>query len=436
MSLHIFKYPHLASRLFNTPLAIEVNKLRTIAHVFASCSGVELHAIAGSQSITTKVRTQNGEIRPYRTVNAKAIIPVFGTLVQRTGSMDAESGLTSYEFLRRAVTEAVADSAIGEMVLHVDSGGGEASGLVDFMAFLREAKKKKPMTAITDNLAASAAYGIFSTADQRIVTQDAIVGSIGVRMLHVDQTARNEQAGLVVTEFFAGARKVDFSPHESLTDEKRTALQSLVDSFYEIFTGAVAESLGVSQLVVKDTEAGLFVGQAGIDTQLATDIGTLEGVLSRLPKVRGTAAKAQTQTPRRNNMEGIQTVAELRAAYPTLCQQIEQEGADAARVVSEVTERKRIQEICDLAPLGCEAIAQECAFTAPVSAAEAAKKFLAHQKTQGATQLQRIREDAPVPVSPAVPEQPSGQKANTLSPEAQRVNQENSGRLQIIRSVR
>jgi ClpP class serine protease len=263
---------------------------------------------------------------------------------------------------------------------------------------------RKPVTAVTDGMAASAAYGIMSAASRRLITQDATVGSIGVRLLHVDQVKYNDVQGVTVTEFFAGARKVDFSPHEALTEEKRAALQALVDAFYGIFTGAVARHLGVTQQFVRDTEAGLFVGRHAIDRSLAHAISTLDAVLAS-PAPARTSASGASQTRRSIIMSDIATVADLEATYPALVAQIRadaSESAATATAAAQQAERSRIREILDLAPLGCEALAATCCFTTPVSASDAAKQFLAHQKTLGPERLAQLRADAPAPVRPSV----------------------------------
>lgn len=69
-----------------------------------------------------------------------------GGLTHRMTFMDAmcTGGLSSYEGLRRGFDEAVADESIKTIVLHVDSGGGEASGCLSWhvTSWPVEAKRK------------------------------------------------------------------------------------------------------------------------------------------------------------------------------------------------------------------------------------------------------------------------------------------------------
>lgn len=432
MSEQLFKLPHVASRLFDQPLAIEQRKLHLIASVLAPRLGVTLIGLPDASLLQAKVtpKALAPTDRPFQIVNGKAVIPIMGTLVQRAGSMDAESGLVSYEWLRQTMEEADADRGVAEKLLHIDSGGGEATGLVDFLDFMRLSGERKPITAFTDGMAASAAYGIFSAASRRVNSQDALLGSVGVRMLHVDQVKRNEAMGLVVTEFFAGARKVDFSPHESLNEEKIAALQGIVDAFYDIFTASVAKNLGETQQFVKDTEAGLFVGQQAIDARLSQSIGTLDAVYRiTSPAPIGARAKQQHTERRQKTMDDITTVAALEAAYSQLVGQIRKEAGEAAVSAAlapaiaeaQAAERTRIQKIMQRVPAGCEAIARECAYEKPVPASEAIERMWEHQATQGAAALQNHRDDAPAPLAPA-PTTPL--TSGEITPEQAKVNQQ------------
>lgn len=86
----------------------------------------------------------------------------------------------------------------------------------------------------------------------------------------------------------------------------------------------------------------------------------------------------------------INTVDDLREAYPELVAQIEQTAAASA--VRE--ERQRIQEIEDMALPGSEALTTEAKFVKPMSAADYARALVKNAKTQGATYLEAAKNDA------------------------------------------
>lgn len=86
----------------------------------------------------------------------------------------------------------------------------------------------------------------------------------------------------------------------------------------------------------------------------------------------------------------IKTVDDLRAAYPELVDQI---GQEAARAATEA-ERARIKDIEEMALPGSEEITAKAKFTEPVSAEDYAKAMVKHAKTQGATYLQQMEQEA------------------------------------------
>jgi len=68
------------------------------------------------------------------------------------------------------------DSAVDALLLDIDSPGGESSGVFD-----------KPVWAVANDMAFSAAYALASAADKLFVSRTGGVGSIGVIAMHVDQ---------------------------------------------------------------------------------------------------------------------------------------------------------------------------------------------------------------------------------------------------------
>ena len=88
--------------------------------------------------------------------------------------------------------------------------------------------------------------------------------------------------------------------------------------------------------------------------------------------------------------DSIKTVDDLRKAYPALVDQIEQ----AAATTATNAERARIQNIEEMALPGSEALTAEAKFTKPMSAEDFAKAIVKNAKTQGATYLAQVKEDA------------------------------------------
>ncbi|WP_408951485.1 S49 family peptidase [Lysobacter sp. Hz 25] len=267
--------PHLAARVFNTPLLIQRAKLDVILSVLEP--KFELQTLPPPQMAPPAPTAPR--LADERGI---AVLPIHGTLVQRTGGLDALSGLTSYQSIARRLDAALADDSVRGIVLDVDSPGGEAAGVFDLADHIRAARTRKPIWAVANEAAFSAAYALASAADRVFVTRTAGVGSIGVIALHVDQSRRDANAGLSYTPIQAGARKNDGSPYQPLTPQARASIQTEVDRLYELFVLTVAEQRGVSADVVRHTEAALYFGQDAIDAGLADRIGTLNDAMQQL----------------------------------------------------------------------------------------------------------------------------------------------------------
>ena len=266
--------PHLAARLYGVPLAIHRPKLDVILAVLGPRIG--LADLAAPSGFTPPVR-------PAATQTTKvAVIPIHGTLVRRTVGMEAESGLTSYAGLTAQLDAALASPDVSAILLDVDSPGGESGGVFDLADRIRAAAQTKPVWAVANDMAFSAAYALASAASKVFVSRTGGVGSIGVIAMHVDQSERDAQDGVRYTAVFAGDRKNDLNPHEPISSEAHAFLKGEVNRVYGLFVETVARNRGIEASAVRDTEAGLFFGQAAVAIGLADAIGTFDDALAQL----------------------------------------------------------------------------------------------------------------------------------------------------------
>lgn len=266
--------PHVAARLFGAPLLIHRPKLDVIL------------AVLGPRVGLSDLATPSGYTPPERSpsrANAKvAVIPIHGTLVRRTIGLEAESGLTSYAAIASQIDAALASPEVAAILLDVDSPGGESGGVFDLADRIRAAAQVKPVWAVANDMAFSAAYALASAATKVFVSRTGGVGSIGVIAMHVDQSEKDAQDGVRYTAVFAGDRKNDLNPHEPISDEAHAFLKAEVNRVYGLFVETVARHRGIEPSAVRDTEAGLFFGQAAVAIGLADAIGTFDVALSQL----------------------------------------------------------------------------------------------------------------------------------------------------------
>ena len=257
--------PHLASRLYGTPLLVARSKLDIILSVL----GERIHWPEPQSAIPlppSRVQTD----APF----GIAVVPIHGTLVRRGLGLDAASGLTSYGEIGAMLDAALADPTVAGILLDVDSPGGEAGGVFELARQIRAADARKPVWAIASDSAFSAAYAIACSASRVYVTQTGGIGSIGVIAIHVDQSARDALEGYRYTAITAGDQKNDFSPHQPLDKEASARLQAEVDRLYGIFVDHVADMRQLESRFVRSTQAGLYFGPEAVAAGLADAEGS------------------------------------------------------------------------------------------------------------------------------------------------------------------
>jgi signal peptide peptidase SppA len=282
--------PHVAARVFGTPLMIARAKLEVILGVLAP-------RLAGGavEPIDTEA-----DPAPMISVTAEriAVVSVIGTLVSRSGYLDAASGLVSYGDIAEAIAEAMSNPAVRGVVLDVDSPGGEVGGLFDLVeqiGAIRDASAK-PLWAVANESALSAAYGIASTADRLYVTRTGEVGSIGVVAVHVDESGADAKAGLAWTFVFAGIQKVDGNAHEPLSERARATIQADIDRLYSEFCALVSVNRGLTSEAARGTNAAIYRGELAIRAGLADRLGTLDLAIAEMAAELDRSAASRPST--------------------------------------------------------------------------------------------------------------------------------------------
>ncbi len=362
--------PHLAARIFDTPLLIAPQKLEVILAVLAPRLGLEVPAPAAA---ATSERTAR---KPYEvTPDGIAVIPIEGTLVHKAYGLDALSGLRSYVDIQEEVEDAATDPAIKGILLDIDSPGGEVAGVFDAADTIYAARSAKPVFAVADTDAFSGAYLLASGAERIYAGRTSGLGSIGVIVTHLDVSASDEKLGYRYTIVHAGARKADFNPHTPLSEEAHRVLEAEVDRTYGLLVGAVARNRGVDESAIRDTEARLYFGGDAVAAQLADRLGTRQDALAGLREAIS-ARTVSIQFQGRSSMNEEQHAAEPSAV------DVEAIRAEARR--QGYAEAREIVELCALAGMPGKAAAL---LAKQASAAEARQHLLEARAAEDAAEI-------------------------------------------------
>jgi signal peptide peptidase SppA len=219
-----------------------------------------------------------------KSVGNVAVIPLSGFLSQKPSLFSALFGGTSVQAFAREVVSALADPSVGAVVMDVDSPGGEVFGVPEAAAQIRADRGSKPLMAVANPIAASAAYWLASQADEMAVTPSGLAGSIGVFAAHVDESKALEQAGLSVTLVSYGRRKTEGASTGPLSEDALAGIQARVDAFGRMFEADVARGRRVSAAKVASDfgEGAVMTAEESVSAGLADRVATLDAVVSRV----------------------------------------------------------------------------------------------------------------------------------------------------------
>lgn len=294
---------------------------------------------------------------------------------------------------RQFTEELDALGAVPEIVVRINSGGGDVFAANAIYTRLKDNAAK--ITVKIDGWAASAATIVAMAGDVIEIPGN------GVFMVH--------DPSLGLLGYF---NEADLA---KMTEELKVVKQSIVNAYVlktgkdaaEVaaimaaeswFDGKQAVDAGFcDKLMFEDAETTIENAAKIVVNSVSLDLNRYPNMpISLLNRTTarahgGFSNKPTINEPKRSeeNMDGIKdikTVADLKAAFPDLTKQIE-EAATAA-------ERKRIQDIEDVAIAGYETIVADAKFKNPIAAGDVAKAILAEQKKQGGKYIQDRDDDA------------------------------------------
>jgi signal peptide peptidase SppA len=301
--------PHIAARLYGAPLLLLPSVAESFSHAFqqllqgnalpplltaANAPGEQPEPSARPGAYSSNVAINRYADKPYAVTDAGVgLLGVYGALVQRAGQMDANCmPLASYQRLQARFDAMQADPDVKAILMEYDTPGGEAAGNFQLAAHMLAQRAGKPVWAHVNEGAYSAGYSLAAAASRVVAPQTGDVGSIGVVMLHVDQSAKDAKAGLVYTYIHAGARKVDGNPHEPLSRAAKAGAQAAVDRLYDVFTTHVAQARGMDLQAVRGTEAATYSAAEAKQLGLVDAIGTYAETLAELEALANTSRTA------------------------------------------------------------------------------------------------------------------------------------------------
>lgn len=300
----------LIARLLETPWALSREMLATMTRIVArhALGGVPTPDVVADVQAAQEARAARKEAAARAGGGTIAVLSLMGTMVHRGAQVDSVSsgGLVSTERVAQALRAAIADETIAGVLIDIDSPGGSVFGTGELADEIIRARAQKPVYAIANSMAASAAYWAGSQASKLFVTPGGMVGSIGVYMAHEDWSKALDEAGIKVSYVQAGEYKTEGNPTQPLSDEARAHLQATVDTYYAAFTKGVAKGRGVPISQVRDGmgKGRVLTADDALAAQMVDGIATFDEALAQLAKdIRSSRQPAARAAARARDIE-------------------------------------------------------------------------------------------------------------------------------------
>ncbi len=306
------KQPLLIAEFLSTPWALMPERFNALTAVLARWS----QGVPASEAVMDRIdadRTAR-EARRQAVSSAAgggiAVLPLYGVITQRGNLVDDVSGpgSVSTQVFAQALRQALADDTVSQILIDIDSPGGSVYGVSELADEIAAARTQKPVVAIANSLAASAAYWLGAQAAELYVTPGGEVGSIGVWQAHFDYSQALAAEGVTPTLISAGKYKVEGNPYAPLDEEAQGFMQSRVNDYYGAFTKAVARGRAVPIAQVREGmgQGRVLGSEAALAENMVDGVATFDDVIRKMRRdAKGSAKSRASRLSRARNALAI-----------------------------------------------------------------------------------------------------------------------------------
>jgi protease IV len=186
------------------------------------------------------------------------------------------------------IDKAAKDASVKAIMLHIDSGGGAASGGEALYKSIRRASETKPTVAVIDGLGASAAYMTAIAADYVVARESAITGSIGVIFQYGHIEDLLQKLGVEYSEIKSAPLKGEPSFFHEPPPGAEAMLKRVIDDTYDWFVGLVAERRKLPMATARSLADGsIYSGRQALRLKLIDQVGGDEEARAWLETEKG-----------------------------------------------------------------------------------------------------------------------------------------------------
>jgi signal peptide peptidase SppA len=329
------------------------------------------------------------------------VIDIFGPIFPRSSSMSLSSPGITVTMLNKAITMALDSPEVDNIVLNIDSPGGEITDIEALSDKIFNARSNKPIIAFVTGMAASAGYWIASSASEIVAAKTSEVGSIGVVAALRDTSEKDEKAGIKninIVSSVSPKKRPDYR-----TEEGQADIKSIVDELGMMFVETVARNRGTDKndVIANYGQGSMILSTKAIGLGMVDRIDSLENVISKLNN-------QSTGGIHMDTLVKNATAESIKAENPNAYKIIFDEGAKKGANLSKETENQikddafkagaehenaRIKDVESLEDSENKEIIAENKFNMEMTKEDVAVVILEKQKEKTAKKGKDIKED-------------------------------------------
>jgi len=231
-----------------------------------------------------------------------AVIEVDGVI---TGRAIDQGGFSIVDVIKTQLKRAEEDEKVKAVILKVDSPGGEVLASDEISRAIADFQSKshgKPVVCSMGSLAASGGYYVSAPCRWIVANDLTITGSIGVIMSTWNYRGLMDKVGVRPETFKSGKYKDMLSGSrepESITQDERDMVQSLISETYQKFKGVV--EAGRKRAQAKNNDKGralaenwanfadgrILSGTEAFKLGFVDELGTFDDAVKRTKSIAG-----------------------------------------------------------------------------------------------------------------------------------------------------
>ncbi|MGH3370263.1 MAG: signal peptide peptidase SppA [Nocardioidaceae bacterium] len=195
------------------------------------------------------------------------------------------------------------DERVKAVIVELDTPGGGVVASDTIYAKVRQVRRRKPVIALMEDVAASGGYYIAAGANEVVANGASLTGSIGVILLVPNVQRAADKLGIEPVVIKSGPYKDIASPFREMTPEEHRILQTLIDEAYAQFVSVVAAGRRLDPARVREIGDGrVYTGRQARELGLVDYLGGRDRAFARARTLAHTPRASLVRYTRRRGL--------------------------------------------------------------------------------------------------------------------------------------